>query len=206
MPPGAISPNFRPRSLSDAVRLLQVATPARSRNPGSAASAQCPKAARATSIAFALGRPCSVHLALSSLSSHTWRHYDRQARDCCALASNGFCRLLAMEIPSARGPTADRQRGARSHPKNEFWEPAVGRSQDPWRVAHPPPCLVTQAIHNGLSQRPSSSSQSDVVPTMVGPPKADHSWIIEKLIRESWGFCEVAWRERARCTVVSATS
>jgi hypothetical protein len=45
----------------------------------------------------------------------------------------------------------------------------------PWRVAHPPPCLVTQAIHNGLSQRPSSSSQSDVVPTMVGPPKADHS-------------------------------
>ena len=31
--------------------------------------------------------------------------------------------------------------------------------------------FVTQAIHNGLSQRPSSSSQSDVVPTMVGPPK-----------------------------------
>ena len=41
--------------------------------------------------------------------------------------------------------------------------------------AHLAPCLVTQAIHNGLSQRPSSSSQSDVVPTMVGPPKADHS-------------------------------
>src|SRR5216684_1236505 len=35
--------------------------------------------------------------------------------------------------------------------------------------------FVTHAIHNGLSQRPSSSSQSDVVPTMVGPPKADHS-------------------------------
>jgi hypothetical protein len=27
------------------------------------------------------------------------------ARDCCALASNGLCRLLAMEVPSARGPT-----------------------------------------------------------------------------------------------------
>src|SRR5437016_11002232 len=53
-------PPFR----SHAVRLLQVATPARSRNPGSAASGQCPKAARATSIAFALGRPCSVHLAV----------------------------------------------------------------------------------------------------------------------------------------------
>jgi hypothetical protein len=26
----------------------------------------------------------------------------------------------AMEIPSVRGPTADRQRRARSHPKNEF--------------------------------------------------------------------------------------
>ena len=55
--------------------------------------------------------------------------------------------------------------------ENRLW----GALQDPWRVAHPPPCLVTQAIHNGLSQRPSSSSQSDVVPTMVGPPKADHS-------------------------------
>src|SRR6266480_5096426 len=35
--------------------------------------------------------------------------YDRQARDRCALASNGLCRLLAMEVPFARGPTADRQ-------------------------------------------------------------------------------------------------
>jgi len=42
-------------------------SPRGSRNPGSAASAQCPAAAHATSIAFALGRPRSVHLALSPL-------------------------------------------------------------------------------------------------------------------------------------------
>ena len=40
-----------------AVRLLQVAAAAGSRNPGIAASAQCPAAARTTPIAFALGRP-----------------------------------------------------------------------------------------------------------------------------------------------------
>ncbi len=38
---------------------------------------------------------------------------------------------------------------------------------------HPSPRFVIQAIHrNGLSQRPSSSSQFDVVPTMVGPSKS----------------------------------
>src|SRR5437763_5184441 len=35
-----------------------------------------------------------------------------------ALASNGFCRLLAMEVSFTRGPAADRQRGARPDPKN----------------------------------------------------------------------------------------
>ena len=39
--------------------------------PGIAASAKCPAAARTTPIAFALGRPRPVHLALSSLSSHS---------------------------------------------------------------------------------------------------------------------------------------
>ena len=32
----------------------------------------------------------------------------------------GFCRLLAMEVPLPWGPAADRQRGTRSHSKNEF--------------------------------------------------------------------------------------
>src|SRR5256714_15603410 len=32
----------------------------------------------------------------------------------------GFYRLLAMEIPLARGPTEDCPRGARADPKNEF--------------------------------------------------------------------------------------
>src|SRR5215470_13227282 len=47
-------------------------------------------------------------------------HEHRQARDCCALASQGFGPLLAMEIPLAWGPAADRSRGARPDPKNEF--------------------------------------------------------------------------------------
>jgi hypothetical protein len=36
------------------------------------------------------------------------------------LASQGFHGLLAMEIPLARGPAADRPRGTRPDPKNEF--------------------------------------------------------------------------------------
>jgi hypothetical protein len=50
-----------------AVGLFRVATAARSRNPGAAASTQRLAAACATSIAFALGRPRSLRLALSSL-------------------------------------------------------------------------------------------------------------------------------------------
>jgi hypothetical protein len=49
-----------------------------------------------------------------------YRPEHRQARDCRALASQGFYRLLAMEIPLAWWPTADRPRGARPDPKNEF--------------------------------------------------------------------------------------
>src|SRR5262249_21460058 len=96
-----------------AVRLLQAATAAGSRNPNTAASAQRPTATHAApSTAFALGRPRPVHLALSSLPAHSGCHEHRQARDCCALASQGFGPLLAMEIPLARGPAADRPRGA----------------------------------------------------------------------------------------------
>jgi hypothetical protein len=36
------------------------------------------------------------------------------------VASNGLRRLLALEASFAWGPTPDRQRGTRSHPKNEF--------------------------------------------------------------------------------------
>src|SRR5437667_10658090 len=54
------------------VRLVQAATAAGSRNPNTAASAQCPAAAHAApSAAFALGRPRPVHLALSSLPGCT---------------------------------------------------------------------------------------------------------------------------------------
>src|SRR5262245_13486313 len=91
------------------------------RNPNTAASAQRPTATHAApSTAFALGRPRPVHLALSSLPAHSGCHEHRQARDCCALASQGFGPLLAMEIPLTGGPAADRPRGARPDPKNEF--------------------------------------------------------------------------------------
>src|SRR5262245_51314098 len=50
-----------------------------------------------------VGRLCTVHLALSSLPSHPSRDNHREAGDRCALASNGLCRLLAMEVASARG-------------------------------------------------------------------------------------------------------
>src|SRR5215467_6360434 len=83
-------------------------TAAGSRNPNTAASAQRPAAAHAPpTTAFALDRPRPVHLALSSLPSHSGCSEHRQARD-CRLASEGFYRLLAMEIPFARGPAADR--------------------------------------------------------------------------------------------------
>src|SRR5215475_13356042 len=102
------------------VRLLHAAAAAGSRNPDTAASTQRPAAANAApATAFALGRPRPVHLALSSLPSHSGCPAHRQARDCRALASQGFYRLLAMEIPLAWWPTADRPRGARADPKNE---------------------------------------------------------------------------------------
>jgi hypothetical protein len=44
-----------------------------------------------------------VHLALSSLPSHSGCHEHRQARDCRALASQGSYWLLAMEIRLAAG-------------------------------------------------------------------------------------------------------
>jgi hypothetical protein len=52
-------------------------------------------------VQIALDRQRSVHLALSSLSSHPRRHIHRQTRDCGALASKGDCRSLAMEGPFA---------------------------------------------------------------------------------------------------------
>src|SRR5260370_18112981 len=104
-----------------AVRLLQAAIAAGSRNPNTAASAQRPAAAHAApSAAFALDRPRPVHLALSSLPPPSGCNEHRQARDCRTLASQGFYRLLAMAIPLARGPAADRPRGARADPKDEF--------------------------------------------------------------------------------------
>src|SRR5262249_50239460 len=117
------SPNDcnRPLVHPYAVRLLQAATASGSRNPDTAASAQRPAAAHAApSTAFALDRPRPVYLALSSLSPHSGCHEHRQARDCRALASQGFGPLLALEIPLAWGPAADRSRGARPDPKNEF--------------------------------------------------------------------------------------
>src|SRR6266516_4334601 len=80
---------------SHVARLLQVATPARSRNPGSAASTQCPKAARATSIAFALGAVlCSFGSTVAVLAYLT------------PLPSSGL-RLLCVGIEWALQPTGD---------------------------------------------------------------------------------------------------
>src|SRR5262249_34093706 len=76
-----------------AVRFLQAATAAGSRNPNPAASAQCAAAAHpAPSTAFALGRPRPVHLALSSLSPHSGCHEHRQARDCRTKGFTGYWR------------------------------------------------------------------------------------------------------------------
>src|SRR6516162_1773286 len=61
----------RPPVRPHAVRLLQAATATGSRDPGAEASAQCAAAASvAPATAFALGRSCSVRLALSSLPLH----------------------------------------------------------------------------------------------------------------------------------------
>jgi hypothetical protein len=43
-----------------------------------------------------------------------------RTRDCGGLASEGFCRLLAMAVPFARRPAADCQRSAGPNPKSEF--------------------------------------------------------------------------------------
>src|SRR5260221_11790079 len=62
----------RPLVRPYAVRLLQAATAAESRNPNTAASAQRPAAAHATpSAAFALGPPPPAHLDLTSRSPHS---------------------------------------------------------------------------------------------------------------------------------------
>jgi len=83
-----------------AARLLQAATAAGSRNPDTAASAQCSAAAHAApSTEFALDRPRPVYLALSSLSPHSGCNEHRQARDCRALASQGFGPLLCEGDP-----------------------------------------------------------------------------------------------------------
>jgi hypothetical protein len=82
------------------------------------ASGQTPEAVAEAAGICPRTRP--VHLALSSLSPHSGCHEHRQARDCRALASQGFEPVLAMEIPLAGRPAADRPRGARHDPKNEF--------------------------------------------------------------------------------------
>src|SRR5262245_7972195 len=60
------------------------------------------------------------------------RILDRPARDRSALASQGFCRLLAVEIPLAGRPPAHRSWGARPDPQNEPRESDVGCHQDAW--------------------------------------------------------------------------
>ena len=59
------------------------------------------------------------HLALSALPVHSERHHHRQARNRCALASQGLYRLLAVEISVAGWSSADRPRSARPDPKDE---------------------------------------------------------------------------------------
>jgi hypothetical protein len=72
---------------------------------------------------------CRLHLRWVDRALFIWlyRRYPRildamsiVRPDCCALASQGFGPLLAMEIPLARRPAADRPRGSRPDPKNEF--------------------------------------------------------------------------------------
>src|SRR6202046_2236322 len=53
---------------------------------------------------------------------------------------------------------------------------AIAGSDQPCHIkrTHSPPRFMAQAIQERLEPPRSSSSQFDVVPTMVGPPKADH--------------------------------
>ena len=51
---------------------------------------------------------------------HLTQWLDQGARETLALSTPPAHSRASMEIPFVRGPTADRQRGARSHPKNEF--------------------------------------------------------------------------------------
>ena len=51
------------------------------------------------------------------------RRNRRQACDCRTLASNGLCYVLAVEGPSVRWTTTDRQRCARPDPKVSFEDP-----------------------------------------------------------------------------------
>ena len=53
---------------------------------------------------------------------------------------------------------------------------AIAGSDQPCHIkrTHSPAAIYGPGDQNGLSHPRSSSSQFDVVPTMVGPPKADH--------------------------------
>jgi hypothetical protein len=62
----------------------------------------------------------------------------------------------------------------RKPPRHRLNALAIARADQPryvdiWRRA-----LCPNRSRNGLGQRPSSSFQFNVLPTMVGPPKADH--------------------------------
>jgi transposase InsO family protein len=94
------------------------------------AAAQIPKASRAQQ-----HRPAIACRALSPGSRGAGRPEDHKAADAAALAPCGHPSLLALEIPPARWPAKDTGGHSPAHSRDEYRQPALGRSADTWRTS-----------------------------------------------------------------------
>src|SRR4029077_3196126 len=115
-------------------RLLQVAAPARSREPIPSPSTQHRLEACAASSSSARQRPGPAGLDDAALAELARCRAGRSTGDHPSLASCGLHGVLALEIAEAGRAAKDRSRVARSHPTNEQGKPKVGSISDPWRA------------------------------------------------------------------------
>src|SRR6266853_2227158 len=67
----------------------------------------------------------------------------REARDRHRLASSGIPTVLEVEEPPSCRPPVGVERSRRSHPENEFGQPALGRSAHSWGAV--------EARHSGVT-------------------------------------------------------
>src|SRR6266446_6209564 len=126
------------RSLQIDLVRLDRAVPAtgrvRSRKPCPSASAQRAAAQSPEASRPQQHRPAIACRALSHRSRGAGHSEDYQAGDTAALAPCRLPSLLALEIPTARWPTADAGRHSPSHSRDERRQPALGRSADTRRT------------------------------------------------------------------------